>query len=73
MKLFQIVDGLCHYDATSLHASLADIPAGRYPPTLEFVEAPDYVQENWLFDATKEGDERFSEPAPPEPAGEAEP
>lgn len=68
MKVFQIVDGRCHYDATKLHASLADIPAGIYPPALVFAEAPDYVREGWGYDPAQEGDARFTQPPLPEPS-----
>ena len=39
---------------------------GRFPPSVLFVEAPDYVREGWGYDASKEGDERFLQPQPPE-------
>lgn len=65
MKIFQILDGICYYDATPVHPTLADT-IGKYPPDVIFVEAPDYVFENWGFDETKEGDERFIKPTPPE-------
>lgn len=65
MKIFQILDGICYYDATPVHPTLADT-IGKYPPDVQFVEAPDYVFENWGFDSTKTGDERFIKPTPPE-------
>lgn len=65
MKIFQILDGICYYDATPVHPTIADT-IGKYPPTVQFVEAPDYVFENWGFDSTKTGDERFIKPTPPE-------
>lgn len=65
MKIFQIVDGICYYDATPVHPTLADT-IGKYPPDVLFVEAPDYVFENWGYDKTKEGDDRFIKPTPPE-------
>lgn len=65
MKIFQIVENLCHYDATSVHPTLADTE-GRYPPDVLFVEAPDYVFEGWGYDDTQEGDERFIKPTPPD-------
>ena len=65
MKIFQILDGICYYDATPVHATLADT-IGKYPPDVLFVEAPDYVFEGWGFDETKTGDERFIKPTPPE-------
>lgn len=65
MKIFQILDGLCYYDATPIHPTL-DSTVGKYPPNVQFVEAPDYVFENWGYDSTKSGDERFVKPTPPE-------
>ena len=65
MKIFQILDGICYYDATPVHPTLADT-IGKYPPDVLFVEAPDYVFEGWGFDETKTGDERFIKPTPPE-------
>lgn len=66
MKVFQIVNGFCYYDASRLHESVASIPEGLYPPNLLLVDAPDYVREGWGYDATQEGDDRFIEPTPPE-------
>ena len=37
----------------------------QYPPTIQFVEVPDYVREGWGYDETQEGDARFIEPKPP--------
>lgn len=65
MKIFQILDGICYYDATPVHPTLADT-IGKYPPSIRFIEAPDYVFENWGFDETKTGDERYIKPTPPE-------
>lgn len=65
MKIFQIVDGICYYDATPVHPTLADT-TGKYPPDVLFIEAPDYVFENWGYDKTKEGDDRFIKPTPPD-------
>lgn len=65
MKIFQILSGICYYDATAVHPTLADT-IGKYPPDVIFVEAPDYVFENWGFDSTKSGDERYIKPTPPE-------
>ena len=62
MKVFQIVDGFCFKDITSLsnHHDLSKITA------LHYEEAPDYVFAKWGFDPDKEGDERFVKPIPPE-------
>lgn len=62
MKIFQIVNGFCHWCTpfTSLEETKG------FPPDCIFVEAPDYVNEQWGYDDTKEGDERFIHPEPPE-------
>lgn len=65
MKIFQILDGICYYDATPVHPTLADT-VGKYPTSVIFIEAPDYVFEHWGYDETKTGDERFVKPTPPE-------
>lgn len=65
MKIFQILSGFCHYDATPVHPTLADT-VGKYAPDIVFVEAPDYVFEGWGYDETKEGDARFIQPTAPE-------
>ena len=64
MKVFQILDRFCHWDATNMAATAADA-AKRYPG-LEFVEAPDFVFEGWGYAVNREGDERFIRPTPPE-------
>lgn len=62
MKIFQIVNGFCHWCTpfTSMEETKG------FPPDCIFVEAPDYVNEQWGYDETKEGDERFIHPEPPE-------
>lgn len=65
VKIFQIASNICHYDATPYFPTL-ESTLGRFPPSDLFVEAPDYVFEGWGYDATKEGDERFVKPTPPE-------
>lgn len=65
MKIFQIVENLCHYDATPVHPTLADT-VGKYPPDVLFVEAPDNVFEGWGYNPDAEGDARFIKPTPPE-------
>ena len=65
MKIFQIKDRFCFYDATSVHHTL-ESTYGMYSPEIVFVEAPDYVREGWGYDDSKEGDERFLQPIPPE-------
>ena len=64
MKIFQIVNGICYYDATPVHPALADT-VGKYPPDVLFVEAPDIVREGWGYDETQTGDARFIQPTPP--------
>lgn len=63
MKIFQIVDNVCHWQTP--YTSLAETYE-KYPSDLVFVEAPDYVREQWTYDSTKEGDERFIKPEAPE-------
>ncbi len=65
MKIFQVFNGLCYYDLTQICPTLADT-FDKYPHSLCFVEAPDYVFEGWGFDESKTGDERFIKPTPPE-------
>lgn len=65
MKVFQVTNGICHWDATPVHPTL-DSTAGRYAPDIMFVEAPDYVFEGWGYDEAAEGDARFIKPTPPE-------
>lgn len=65
MKIFQILDGFVHWDATEVVPDL-DWAATYYSSEIHFVEAPDYVFEGWAFDEEKEGDERFIKPVPPE-------
>lgn len=65
MKIFQIFQGFCHWDATKKHPTL-ESTIGRYAPDVIFVEAPDNVFEGWGFDETLEGDARFVQPTPPD-------
>ena len=65
MKLFQIYKGLCYRDVTTEHPTLQST-VGCYPPSVLFVETPDYVFQDWGYDDTQEGDARFIEPIPPE-------
>lgn len=62
MKIFQIVNGICHWQ-TPYH-NLAE--TAGFPKDCVFVEAPDYVKELWKYDETKEGDDRFIHPEAPE-------
>ena len=63
MKVFQILNGRCHWQTP--FKSLAET-VGRFPADCIFVEAPDYVNEQWGFDETEIGDDRFIKPVPPE-------
>lgn len=65
MKVFQIFDGFCHWDATLQHPTLQSTE-GQYAQDIIFAEAPDYVFEGWGYDAAAEGDARFIQPTPPE-------
>lgn len=65
MKVFKIRNNIVHWDATSVFPTVA-ATVGRFPPSDLFVEAPDNVFEGWGYDPTKEGDERFIQPTPPE-------
>lgn len=65
MKIFQIYNGFCYWDATAVHPTI-DSTIGKYPPDIIFTETPDYVFENWGYDSTRTGDERFIKPTPPE-------
>lgn len=62
MKIFQIVNGKCHWQTP--FASLEE--TANFPPDCIFVEAPDYVNEQWGFDDTEIGDDRFIKPEVPE-------
>lgn len=65
MKIFQILNNFCHWDATKQHPTL-ESAIGIYPPNIIFVEAPDYVFEGWGYDESKDGEGRFVKPTPPE-------
>ena len=58
MKLFQIVDNFCYYDATPVHPTLADT-VGKYPPDVLFVEAPDNVFEGWGYDGVHSSSDAY--------------
>lgn len=65
MKLFQILGNVTYCELTNKHANLAAALV-CYPPSVLVVEAPDYVFEGWGYDGSKEGDDRFIQPTPPE-------
>ena len=63
MKIFQILHNRCHWQTP--FTSLAET-VGKFPPDCLFVEAPDYVNEQWGFDETEIGDDRFIKPEAPD-------
>ena len=65
MKIFQIMNGHCYWDASHVVGSLEEA-AERFAPDIIFVEAPDYVREGWGYDVLADGDARFVKPTPPE-------
>lgn len=65
MKIFQIVNNICHYDATQIHPTLAST-VGKYPNNITFVETPDYVFEGWGYDSGRMDESRFVRPTPPD-------
>lgn len=65
MKVFQVVNHICYYDASRLYKT-AEEAAQYYSPDTLWADAPDYVFESWGYDETKEGDERFIRPTPPD-------
>lgn len=62
MKVFQIVDGICYWDATEQYPTV-ESTIGWFPPNVLFVEAEDYVFEGWGYDADLK---EFIKPSPPE-------
>lgn len=64
MKIFQIMHGFLHWDATNTVKTL-ESAAEMFSPDLEFVEAPDYVFEGWGYNPALDGDARFLKPEPP--------
>lgn len=57
MKVFQIVDGFCyHYHPEYESAAEA---SQYFVPEFLFVDAPDWVHEQWGYDYDAQGDERF--------------
>lgn len=60
MKIFQIKDNFCHWDATKKFPTLQSLE-GRFPADVLFVEAPDNVREGWGY---LNGE--FIQPTPPE-------
>ncbi len=48
MKVFQIENGICYWDATQQFPTKQST-VGYFPPSVEFVETPDYVMEGWEY------------------------
>lgn len=65
MKIFQILNNFCHWDATSVVPNL-EFAKEHYAPDIVFVEAPDYVFEGWGFNEYQTGDARFVKPVSPD-------
>lgn len=65
MKIFQILNSICWWDATSTVHTIEEAHE-MFPPTDLFVEAPDYVFEGWGYDEHAKGDDRFIQPERPE-------
>ena len=65
MKVFQIVDGFCFSEVTQKFKNAA-ATVGYFPPSVLFVDAPDYVFQGWAYDGEKDGDDRFIKPVAPE-------
>ena len=65
MKIFQIHNGFCWWDATATVGSIENAST-MFPPDCVFVEAPDFVFEGWGYDEHAEGDERFIQPETPD-------
>lgn len=66
MKIFQLVNNFCFKDYTPIYKSVEEAKR-HYAPDIEFIEAPDYVFENWGYNPEAETEEtRFIKPTPPE-------
>lgn len=60
MKIMQIRENLCYWDATAQFPSLNDT-YGKFSDEILFVEAPDFVFEGWGYI-----DGNFIKPTPPD-------
>lgn len=65
MKVFQILNDVCYWDAT-MQFPTSESTVGKFTPETLFIEAPDYVFEGWGYDEDMEGDNRFIKPTPPD-------
>lgn len=62
-KVFQIVENVLFAYYPQYRS--AKEASTFYSSDIVFVDAPDYVFDNWGYDETKDGDERFIRPIPP--------
>lgn len=60
MKIFQIENGICHWDATKQFSSI-EATKTFFPENVVFVEAPDHVFEGWGYINGE-----FIQPTPPD-------
>lgn len=60
-KVFQIFNGRCWWDATPTVGTVSHAQE-MFAPDIVFMDVPDFVQEGWIFDEEKTGNERFVEP-----------
>lgn len=60
MKVFQIEANVCYWDASRQFPTV-ESTVGYFPPSVLFVEAPDYVFEGWGY-----VDGEFIQPKAPE-------
>lgn len=65
MKVMQIFNSEVYCDLTSRYPD-AKTARQFYAPNIQIEDVPDYVFPGWTYDASKEGDERFIKPTPPE-------
>ena len=59
MKIFQVMNSICHWDATNQYPTL-ESTVDKFASDVIFVEAPDYVREGWGY-----LDGVFIRPTPP--------
>lgn len=62
-KIFQVFQGRVYKEYP--FATVQEAQA-NFDKSIQFVEAPDFVFENWGYDESKEGDARFIRPELPE-------
>ena len=64
MKIVEILGNIVHH-VYDQYDSLEEA-RNHYAPNIHLEEAPDDVFESWIFDATKQGSERFIRPPIPD-------